>query len=116
MSVKTDGATFKRYFKDDSPRAWPKDTYFDDDLILVDGEDSGDKEIDLSEIADSAVVEIKAGTVLIDADPEKAVAMTTHFKRWLKKQNTVTLLVEVPREKESAVRVAVMETGGKVIA
>lgn len=114
MGVKTDGATFKRYYKDDSPEAWPPETYFDDDLILINGEEARDR--DLAEVADTDLIEIQSGTVLISADPEKAVALTTHFRRWLKKQTTVTLLVEVARDKESACRVAVLSAGGRVIS
>lgn len=114
MGVKTDGATFKRYYTDTSPEAWPPETYFDDDLILVNGAEAIDR--DLAEVADTDLIEIQAGTVLLCADPEKAVAMTTHFRRWLKKQTTVTLLVEVHRDYVDAMRNAVEAHNGKIIS
>lgn len=38
------------------------------------------------------------------------------FRRWLKKQNTVTLLVEVGKDKEEAVKSAIAKAGDKLVA
>lgn len=40
---------------------------------------------------------------------------TTVFKKWIQHQNTVTLAIEVPKEKEEEVRQKLKELGLKVI-
>jgi hypothetical protein len=113
--MKTDGATFKRYMEDNSPGVWPNETYYDDSLILVNGEDKG-HDFDLATVADTDVIEIKYGVVFMEGDIEKDVAMTTHFRRWLRKQTTVRLLVEVPKEYEAGMRNAIKYHSGTVIS
>jgi class 3 adenylate cyclase len=115
MGVKTNGETIKRYLGDTSLQAWPKDTYYEEDEILINGV-LADMDTDLSVVADDAIIEIKGGAVLMEGDQEKCVAMTTHFRRWLKKQSHVTLLVEVHRDYVDAMRNAVEAHGGKVIS
>jgi hypothetical protein len=115
MAVKTDGATIKRYLADQSPEAWPEETYYEDDEIIVNGM-SADMDFDLFTVDDLAAIEIKGGSVLMEGDPEKCVAMTTHFKRWLRRQEHVRLLVEVHRDYADAMRNAVEAHNGKVIA
>lgn len=115
MAVKTNGATIKRYLADTSPQAWPAETYYEDDLISVDGIDA-DMDFDLSAVDDSAVIEIKGGTVVMDGDPEKFVSMTAHFKRWLKRQDHVRLLVEVHRDYADAMRNAILAHNGEIIS
>lgn len=115
MAVKTDGATLKRYMADQSPQAWPAETYYEDDLIKVNGVDVG-MDFDLSLVDDHAVIEIHGGTVLMEGNDEKAVAMTAHFKRWLRKQHYVTLLVEVHRDYVDGLKNAIQHHNGKVIS
>ena len=113
--IKTDGATFKRYLADESPEAWPKDTYYDEDDILVDGENANEQDLDLAKIADTAVVKINYGTVLMGGDSDRMIPMSTHFKRWLKKQTTTTLLVEVAIINADSMRATIKAAGGKVV-
>jgi hypothetical protein len=115
MAVKTDGATIKRYLADEGAEAWPKETYYEEEEILVNGA-ATDMDFDLSLVDDAALVEIKGGAVLMGGDPEKCIAMTTHFKRWLRRQNTVMLLVEVSKEYEASLRNAIPAHNGKVLS
>lgn len=111
MAVKTTGVEFKAYYTDG--KFWPDGAYHDDTLIKVDGvTDDGTK--NLIEVADSAEILIESGIVFSSEDDRDGLPMETHFRRWKKAQNTVFLIIECPKEKESAVTNAIKAAGAIV--
>lgn len=111
MTVKTTGAEFKRYYND--PVFWPEGAWRDDDVILVDGVEQED--IDVDKIPDAAKVTIEAGVVFKSVSDDEGVNMGTHFRRWLKAQTLRTVLVEVDSTKFEAVVAAIKAAGGRVL-
>lgn len=115
MTAKTTGAEIKRFYAD--PEFWPDDdgsTYHDDELITVDGQ-SMDREADIQEIPDAAVVSVSGGVVFSPKFDGNEPSFETYFKRWRKKQSTVSIIVECDFDKRDTVIAAIKAAGGKVI-
>ncbi len=112
MSVKTNGAEFKRYYSD--PIAWPDGAWHDDEIIIVDGKEADDHDIDLTAVADRAAISIEGGG-LYD-HPAGDISMETHFKRWRKAQTTEAIVIEFDKSRRDAIIAAVKAAGGKVVA
>lgn len=115
MAAKTSGAEIKRFYND--PEFWPEDdgdTYHDDEVITVDGKpmDAGHG---IEGIPDSAVVTIAGGMVFSKKWDGDEPSFETYFKRWKKKQATVSVIVECDVSKRDAVIAAIKAAGGKVI-
>lgn len=115
MATKTSGAEIKRFYND--PEFWPEDdgdTYHDDEEIAVDGKpmDAGHG---IEDIPDSAVVTIAGGMVFSKKWDGDEPSFETYFKRWKKKQATVSVIVECDVSKRDAVIAAIKAAGGKVI-
>lgn len=111
MSAKTTGAQFKRFY--DDPNWWAADgsVWHEDADILVDGTAVG-ADFDPSQVPDSAVISISGGAVFgVEGEP----SLEAFFKRWLRKQETVVLVVEVTTSTADAVRAAIQAAGGKVL-
>lgn len=110
MTAKTTGADFKRFYLD--PDFWSGSAYHDDANILVDGVDQ-DGGVDVSVLADNAVVEIDGGYVcgLENDNP----TLEEYFKRWLKKQKIASMLVECDINRLDAVKDAIRSVGGRII-
>ena len=111
--IKIDGLTLKQFFEDKAE--WPGDTYYEEEEIFVDGE-AVDADTDISKIADAAAVRIEQGVMYIEGNMEKAVSMPSRIRAWLKRRNSVRLLVEVPKEYEGAMRNAIKHHNGFVIS
>ena len=112
------GAEFKRFYND--PEFWPEDegkTWHDDTAVEINGVEYGSdtSDIDYNEIADNAKVKVLSGVVYGPKLGDDGVAFDTYFRRWQKKQNTVTLVVEVDKAKLEAVQAAVRAAGGKIV-
>ena len=108
MTVKTTGAEWNRFYADKT--AWPEGTWHEAEQIKVDGEEAGG---DLTSIHGSAVVTVSGGVVYFD-EVHEGPSLEAHFKRWLKKQTTTVLIVEVPNEAAEAVQSAIANAGGRV--
>lgn len=95
--IKTIGLEFKQYYADKS--AWPKDAYHDDAVIIVDGVDADEEDLDLEKVADTAIITITGGGVYgLKADSSAAISMETHFRKWKKAQSFTTMVIQVPNE------------------
>lgn len=100
MSIKTDGATWKRFY--DDPEIWAGDAYSDDTRISFNGfEDDG--EMDYSQVADDAVVVLESGTIVYPANGGRVIQdmvdMVKAFRAWLKKQQNQLVLIDVPKDR-----------------
>lgn len=115
MATKTSGAEIKRFYCD--PEFWPEDgddTYHDDEEIIVDGKPM-DTDQEIQNIPDSAVVTIAGGIVFSKKWDGDEPSFETYFKRWKKKQSTVSVIVECDVSKRDSVVAVVKAAGGRVI-
>lgn len=113
MPTKASGAEFKRFYTDNV--YWPQDegnTYHEDQSILVNG---AEYDGDFEDIADDALVSIDGGIVFGPQWDGNEPSFETYFKRWRKLQSTVSMMVEVDRSKEEALRAAIGAAGGKIL-
>lgn len=112
MTVKTNGAEFKRFYDDST--FWPKDsdTYHDDAVLAVNGLIQQDG-IDPSTLPDEALVTIDGG-VVFDAVGGGEPSLETYFRRWKKLQTAASFLVECDLSKVDAVKAAIRAAGGRV--
>lgn len=111
MPTKTSGAEFKRFYADET--IWPEGTWHDDVIFTVNGEDPGD--FDMATVADTDMVTMEGGVVQGGPYDGKEPSIETLFKRWLKKQNTVTLAIEFDASLRDQVLTALKSAGAKVI-
>lgn len=112
MSVKTNGAEFKRYYSD--PIAWPDGAWHDGAVITVDGKDDEEHGIDLTAVVDGAAISIEGGEIC--DHPAGDISMETHFKRWRKAQATEAVVIEFDKSKRGEVVAAVKAAGGRVVS
>lgn len=120
MTVKTTGAEFKRFYND--VEFWPdhsdptdkREIWHEDEAITVDGRDVAEYEFVADEVPDSASMTIEGGVVLgVSGDDDPS--LETYFRRWKKKQTTVSMVVECPRERLDEVKAAVKAAGGRAL-
>lgn len=107
--MKTTGLEWKKFHMDD--REWPNDSWYEDEEVRVDG-DILSCDFDFNLIPANAIVSVSGG-VFYDGN-NSPMALQTKFNRWRRKQKTTVLLVEVPKDKASAVSNAIAAAGGKV--
>ena len=116
MTVKTTGAEFKRFYNDKT--FWPDDaatgseTYHDDELIYVNGEEYS---LDIDKIPDAATVKIDGGIVFNAKFGGEEPSFDGYFRRWKRKQNTVSFVVECDVCHAELVKKMVRLNGGKVL-
>ncbi len=109
--IKTSGAEFKRFYNDD--KTWPEDSWHEGEWIVVNGEEwDFMKEID--EIPDVAVVKLSGGVVR-DLPDGTEPSLEAYFKRWKKRQTSMTIVVECDVSKLKDVKAAIKAAGGKVL-
>lgn len=114
MATKTTGAEFKRFYNDD--KYWPEDdgnTWHEDALLSIDGVVQEDG-IDIQVLADDAEVKIQGGVVYGPQWEGNEPSLEAYFKRWKKKQSTVSFLVECDQSRLDAVKAAIKAAGGRV--
>jgi len=114
MAVKMSGADFKAFVADDT--IWPDSIlgWLEDEEVTVNGKINDEDEAwDKCEPGDLIV--IIAGSIRFLDRNKDDIELTTLAKRWLKKNNTVTLLVEVTRDNEDGLRSRIKLEGGKVL-
>lgn len=118
MTVKMTGAQFKRYHTDKDPQTWPGedngDTFYDEVVFYVDGVEQID-DIDHSSLSDSAIVAIQGGVIISTDSRIDGISVEAHARRWMKRQNTVVVMVECSKDQLEAVEAAVKGAGGKVV-
>lgn len=111
MTTKTTGAEFKRFYND--PKCWPQDkgdTWHEDEVVLSNGEPI--EEYD--DIPDNAIVSVDGGIVFGPQWDGNEPSFETFFKRWRKQQDTVTIVVDAPKDKADAIKAAIKAAGGRV--
>lgn len=114
MATKTTGAEFKRFYNDGA--FWPKydgNTWHEDEILTVNGvvQEEG---VDTDALPDEAEVKIEGGIVFGPEWDGNEPSFEAYFKRWRKKQNTASFLVECDLSQLEAVKAAVKTAGGRV--
>lgn len=104
---------YKQFYSSTDPRYWPEESYVDDVSYIVDGVRFGDDhDFDPMEFLDTAKIAIESGSILSYKD-STARDLRREFERWLKEQNSVSLVVSVPKGKEDELKAFVKSLGGK---
>jgi hypothetical protein len=111
MAVKTVGRAWKSFYSD--PEFWPAGAWHDDEIVTIDGKQA-DSSTDIGRVEDASKIVIVGGIVFVNEGAVDGPSLEAYFRQWRKKQNTVVLVVEVPREKEAALRAAVRGAGARV--
>ena len=112
MTVKSNGSEFKRFYTD--PIIWGKDAWHDDEIVMVNGvEWNFDQEIEL--VPDHAIVQVVSGVFYAAASDTDGADLSAVFRRWLKTQASVILVIDVPKEKKESMIAAVRAAGGDIV-
>lgn len=111
MAIKTTGAEFWRFYNDD--KFWPNGAWHDDTVMTVNGEVVDDYTRET--IPDDAQVVVDGGVIFLDEGGDRSVNFDSHFRKWRKAQDTVSIVVECPTAAADAVKAAIKAAGGKVI-
>ena len=105
--MKTTGAVWKEYLA-----SWPEGQWYDDCDETINGISVDD--FNGAEIPDDALVDFSTGVVFRNQDDTDGVSLTSHFRAWLKARDSITLVVQVPKGQEEALRAAVKGMKGNV--
>ncbi len=121
MPVSLSGRDFKAFYNDQE--VWSGDgAYLDEmqlfvDEVLYNGQHAGGDYVDgdVEKIPDEAKVRLDYGSFFKtgDSDPADLVSVV---RRWLKKRDSVTLIVSAPQAKLEAIRAAIKAAGGSIEA
>lgn len=111
--VETNGVEWKRFYSDKV--FWPEGWFHDDEVITVDGKHAVTHSIDLTAVPDEARVTIEGGDVFKGEYDAKGPSLEEHFKAWRKKQDSVVMVIEVPKGKLQTISATVTAVGGKVL-
>ena len=115
MALNTTGAEFKRFYNDDV--YWPQEgEAWHEDVELLVNDEKWNADAAYDTIPDQAKVKIVAGMMLGTKFDGKDVTFETYFKRWRKQQSRATVLVECDASKLQAIKDAVKEAGGRLVA
>lgn len=119
MAVKCSGKDFMQWYND--PAYWftgsvPIDerTYWEDAQFFVNGEQI-DEEFDFDkDLKPEDVIEVSGGVVFGKVAGKTEPSVEAYLKRWLKAQNTISLVVHCPKDKVDAIKAAIKAAGGSM--
>lgn len=106
------GAEFKQFYSDTS--IWAEDTYVEDDVLAINGEDVDGAVFDPDALKDTDLVQVLSGYLVMcpPGVPEDYVETVRHWKR---SRATRTLVIEVPVELLDEVVRQVQAAGGRIL-
>lgn len=109
------GAELKAFYFDDEFWFNSSDAVWHEDVILEVNGVTMEEDFSIHEdLKDDDLVSILGGEVVSILPDFDGCSFETFFKRWAKKQSTVYLAVQVPKDKLEAVREAIKAAGGTV--
>lgn len=85
------GKEFKEFMDDDE--YWTKDTFLEDDTIIVDNFEVSETFF-YNNISDTSIVKATGSIIFKD----KVVKLETFIKNWRKKQNTTYIILELDKD------------------
>lgn len=119
MSVSCNGLDFKRFYED--PTFWTPSNYTGEDhtwhedaVMYVNGEIQAEG-IETEKLLDTDRVTIEGGVVFGRVFGSSEPSMEAYFRRWKKKQPTLTLLVECDLSTLALLEAAIKGAGGKIV-
>lgn len=114
MATKISGTEFKRFYSD--TKFWPTDTYHEDVVWKLNGEDLPDDK-DPDTALDTDIVSMEGGIILntplypVGREP----SIETYFRRWKREQTSTTFVVECDISKMDAIHAAIKAAGGRIL-
>lgn len=113
MPVKTTGKVLKQFWLLEEPW-WPKDGWVDDDEYTVNDVTQGEG-FEPAQCQDTDLVTIVGGTIYSDKS-DKTKCLVKTFKKWLKTQTTVTVVLEMHKDDWVSLQTQLPTYGAKVIS
>jgi hypothetical protein len=119
MTTKTSGAELKAFYADraywvESPDSNGDDAWYEGLVLEVNGVEHGDEFSIISDLENDDDVVIVTGDVFANRVDFAPTSFEAFFKAWLELQKTVHLAVTVPKDKQEAVRAAILAAGGSI--
>lgn len=112
MGAKTTGAEWNRFYQDEA--FWPEGRWPEEEDVTLNGQPVGE-DFAFESIADTDVLVVSGGVVFDQDVVEEICSLEALFKRWKKKQSTIRIVMEVPKEKEQEFREAMKSGGWKIL-
>lgn len=110
--IKTTGAEIKKFWSCDDQQFWPDDSYVEDLVWTVNGQDALNIEVDKLEDSDVVVLEGYIFRANLEAG-EKSIASV--MKKWRQLQTHSTFAVEIPNDQKEALEAFLKTIKGKVV-
>jgi hypothetical protein len=113
MAAKTTGTELQAFYGDKS--FWPeKPNVWHEDLEVKVNGTLADETFEIALLKPDDLVTIQGGWIYSEAPIQTDCSFETYFRRWKKLQDTVVLLVNVPKDKQDAVKAAIKAAGGSI--
>ena len=113
MPVKTTGKVLKQFWNAEEPW-WPTNGWVDDDKYIVNGNVMVEG-FEPNEAKDADLVTIMAGAIY-GGDEDGGKSLVSTFKKWLKTQTTVTVVLEMHKDDWVSLQTQLPTYGAKVIS
>ncbi len=111
MTVKVMGAEWKRFYADES--VWLDGWFHEDEVVKINGKEMA--EGDLTDVLDGDIISVSGG-VVYEADYSRpGPSLEAFLKGWRKRQDNITVIVQIKKDLEINFRAKVLEFGGKII-
>ena len=108
MSIRTNGAEWKAFCAHLPANWWIEDAY-----ITIEGKTAD--ALDLSKIDDADILTISCGWLQLDQEGKNGKSLEQSLRFWRKRSDVTRIVVEVPKDREIAIREAIEKAGGTFI-
>lgn len=102
-------------FKEWHDTAWPEGFIWDDETLLLDGRELYSGPNSSIVLADDEVFTVPDWYIFPENLDGDGIKVITSLKRWQKKKSTLTLAIEVPKEREKEIRAFLNELRIKIV-
>ena len=109
--VKTTGKEFKEFYND--PKIWKVGTYYEDEYIIVNGEEPG-PDFDVEKLKDTDRIVLEGGTFYSSENERFGTTLEVVFKKWRKEKTVVYTVISCRPEKLALIKDAIKKLGGKI--
>lgn len=112
MGAKTTGAEWNAFYQD--AEFWPEGRWHEEEEVTLNGHPVGE-DFAFEAAMDTDVLVVSGGVVFDEDVVGDLCSLEALFKRWKKKQSTVRIVMEVPKEKEQEFRESMKSGGWKIL-